>query len=601
MSPVDIKKDYIPYYPKTPTDLTYYDKMECLLITYAKQLEVYLNTYSDKTCFAIDTETTGLSYNTCEVVGISISFTDLSGIYIPIKHQYNNVDDVKSVLLKVRELLYSKKSYMFNSPFDTQMLKITMNKHDIELDTTKLNSYDVQTLVYIMDSNMRERGLKACSEHYLGRIAPSYVDTLGSVKNFVKGSYYHLGYLLPQEALEYAVNDSANTLGLANLLEPLVQAECPFIYKLDNELVRSFINYYTYQPVYINKDTMKELAKSIKIRVIEIEKKVFKKLGMFNIDSIPEKTKAFLRVGIDTKQRSENEKNKDQMIVNKDAIEELIKAHEKEIKEYYKDPEKFDEEDKAYPIGHPNRRIPYEVLALLLERSTLSKQLSTYIEKLSQSDTGYINYNLFRSETGRFTSGGSKNDFFINLNYQNLTKPKPQEYIAIHKTHPLYEKLNEPEILDYKFVPVKEYDKDKKPQPLKDESGNIIPDTDYFVEGQKQGLNVRSAITVPNSDFLYCVDKETTYIELEDLGRVLIKDLEKMDLTNLKVKTPDGYKKILNYFDSGKKQKCVLKLKDGRKITCSPEHKFLVKDIDGKIEWKMLKHIKSTDVIQETL
>ena len=65
------------------------------------------------------------------------------------------------------------------------------------------------------------------------------------------------------------------------------------------------------------------------------------------------------------------------------------------------------------------------------------------------------------------------------------------------------------------------------------------------------------------------------------------------------IKTPMGYELAHNFHYTGKRQKCVLTLKSGKKITCSPDHKFLVTQEDGKELWKPLKDILPTDSIVE--
>jgi DNA polymerase I-like protein with 3'-5' exonuclease and polymerase domains len=119
-------------------------------------------------------------------------------------------------------------------------------------------------------------------------------------------------------------------------------------------------------------------------------------------------------------------------------------------------------------------------------------------------DRGRIQYKLFHIPTGRLASGGERsvsnkaNNYYLPLNFQNLTKPHP----AIFKA----EKCEGSEcILGHKFTEVdKQYMEEHK-----DEN---------FVEGASSKLNVRSAITVPSREEWYFLSIDYAAEELLVIG-----------------------------------------------------------------------------------
>ena len=95
------------------------------------------------------------------------------------------------------------------------------------------------------------------------------------------------------------------------------------------------------------------------------------------------------------------------------------------------------------------------ILDLIQRNNSLNKALNSYVDKLTQVDECVMHYRLKGTKSGRLSSGNgskgskSKNHYYIDLNAQNLTKPKSGYYRA--------EKCSEddPEsILGWKFTPL---------------------------------------------------------------------------------------------------------------------------------------------------
>ena len=198
-----------------------------------------------------------------------------------------------------------------------------------------------------------------------------------------------------------------------------------------------------------------------------------------------------------------------------------------------------------------------------------------------------MNYKVTSStSSGRLSSGnssktkGKENKYYINLNAQNLTKPKQ----VFYKGTPSNEEGN---ILGWKFEHVPD---DYAHEHAKDE---------VIVEAGTPTTNIRKCIVAPEGRYIvsmdFCVSPETT-IELEDGAVVPITTLEN---NPQKIRTPRGYELANNFHYTGKRQKCILTLKSGKRVVCSPDHKFLVKTEKGEEVWKPLKEILPSDSVVE--
>ena len=84
---------------------------------------------------------------------------------------------------------------------------------------------------------------------------------------------------------------------------------------------------------------------------------------------------------------------------------------------------------------------------------------------------------------------------------------------------------------------------------------------------------------------------------MEDGSKITLRELgSRLEEERVKIKTPIGYREAKNFRYTGRKKKCRFKLKDGREVVCSPDHKFKVRR-EGNEIWLPLKEIKKADYI----
>ena len=181
------------------------------------------------------------------------------------------------------------------------------------------------------------------------------------------------------------------------------------------------------------------------------------------------------------------------------------------------------------------------ILELVQKNGSLNKALNSYVDKLTQVDECHMRYRLKGTKSGRLSSGnGSKSDkkknhYYIDLNAQNLTKPASGYYRA-EKCAP-----DDPEnILGWKFTAL---DNDYALSHLEEE---------YIVEGQDPGITIRGCLKAPEGK------KEFTSIPNED-------GIEQ-----------DVYE---------------LELEDGRKLQCTKNSVFKIKEETGVVSFCTLEQI----------
>ena len=259
-----------------------------------------------KTCkgikVAVDTETTGLTYQKDFIVGFSVSKSAYDGVYVPIRHQIRNITKVKEakydengnpVLTKTGKqsmhtvehyddkdnplnlpakealdilfndiMLQSPMVLLHNSAFDLNMLR------QEGYDVIKAKTFDTMCLSYIYDPEARLNALKPLTERLLGRKVQHFDEVTGGDDKF--------RYTNPEESYTYACCDTADTFGIYNVLYPMVKDLLrkspermiidgkPYnVLNEDNNLIRAFVDYYDHCEMLVDRNAAIEYKKLI--------------------------------------------------------------------------------------------------------------------------------------------------------------------------------------------------------------------------------------------------------------------------------------------------------------------------------------------------
>lgn len=455
--------------------------------------------------------------------------------------------DVKGALDLLWDLM--KKSPLcifFNLEFDVTMLK--NEGYDPIKEGIKM--FDASILTYLYDAeNKNWNNLKACAEIVLGRKPTKFEEALGGAGNF---RYVDLAQGYP-----YAGSDAFNTMGVYETLGPKVRellakakpiiidgATKPYsVYHRDNELIQAFTDYYHHVDLCVDAEAAKRYKAKAEKELATAEETIYKyfDMGSFNLSPSSKAFKEAMQskhidTGLltDTGNISYGKKGIEAMSRKLKAFKDILRgfrfidfdgnkinkrasANDLKLAEiitsYGSDMFKFKEstnyiqhlrtiedvkmdkhmlfEELKLLYKRENKKL--EILKLIQKRSSLAKALNSYIEKLTQTDTCHMHYNLKGTASGRLSSGnGSKNDkkknhYFIDLNAQNLTKPHSAFYRA-------YKSDEEGNILGWKFEMVtEEYMHEHK-------------DTEIIVEGSDPENNIRNCIVAPAGRYIASLD-----------------------------------------------------------------------------------------------
>lgn len=283
-----------------------------------------------------DTETTGLNPEEHDLVGYSYCFDGKNAYYVPVNHVTGGLGEEALDLIYER-MCNIKNVFMFNMRFDCRMMEyhgyttyrkqieesdktqeekerlfnLLSKKYYFKYDMSKVNTIDVQAMVYLVDTNVKYPSLKKSEEWYLGWKGDTFEETVGEAENFY--------YLTPEEAYKYAATDALGTLLLAKktkkyLLEArdsgTLDVKClqPLL-RFEDELTLIDINkLHEYSDYYNNmikgcEDRVREAAgKKI------VEKKKRGKVELveedYNLGSVKDKNEMFKKLNIATDKKT---------------------------------------------------------------------------------------------------------------------------------------------------------------------------------------------------------------------------------------------------------------------------------------------------------
>lgn len=340
----------------------------------------------------IDTETTGLSYLRCHVVGVCLSTgrsygkADYRGYYLPIRHLgYSKNLPIEAVISLTQHIVDNYKTAWWNRSFDFSMLE----KDGFRCPFVG-KTHDIQFMAHEMFNEEMPK-LKDFSKRLLGFQTILFGDTGASEGDF--------GNTDPEVTFLYAGADAVQTA----LLGIKIWNEYPQvhqIYSLDN-MSGEAVRLLTKTPLHLDYGFLKSEVSRCTMSLVELEQEIYGMVGyMFNVRSDREVADALSRFVTLTAKTASGAWKVDKTILG--------------------------------GLDHP-------LAKLLLQHSELSTYLNSFVKKMStwekRSQPVRLNYNLVVALTGRLSSSASTgNDYYAPMNAQNIPKVEEKLYLHEHPT-----------------------------------------------------------------------------------------------------------------------------------------------------------------------
>lgn len=465
------------------------------------------------------------------------------------EYEHNiNPKEALDVLYEV--LTGAKRVLMHNSEFDLNMLKFE------GYDIRKIRAFDNLILPYLYDPEATGMaGLKKLEKQVLGREVPEFKEVLGKkCENFAEVNPED-GYVYACCDTSGLIGVYKKMFPLVKDLLKQFKTPLTFddeVYNVmikDNQMVKMFVDYYGHCKILIDRQKALKYKENLEDEQKRVTKEIYDYfgVGIFNLARSKEfaevmaSKKVFTGIKTDKGEPSWSKAALGDMKRNITKLKDCMK-HYKEItfvdgklskvgmgfvlaqlleiygKEYFKMTSSIKELSVKGKKGEyidkklfwltvkdlylkENERA--HILDLIQKNNSLNKALNSYVDKLTQVDECIMHYRLKGTKSGRLSSGnGSKSDkrknhYYIDLNAQNLTKPKSGYYRAEECSK------DDPEgILGWKFTP------------LDDEYALSHLEEEYIVEGQDPNPTIRGCLKAPEGRYVVSLDYDAQEYKL---------------------------------------------------------------------------------------
>ena len=321
---------------------------------------------------ALDTETTGTEPMEAELVGMSFSFAENQGFYVPVPAER---EEALKIVNEFRKVFENEKSLKVGQNIKYDM--IVLQNYGVEV---KGPLFDTMVAHYVLQPELRH-GMDYLAEIYLHYQTIHIEELIG-----LKGkNQKNMRDLDPKDIYRYACEDADVTLKLKNVLEKELKendAEKLF-YEIEMPLVPVLVNIES-NGVLLDTEALKQSSEHFTAQMAAIEKEIYELAGEeFNIAS-PKQVGEILfdKLKIVDKARKSNP---GQYVTSEEVLESLRHKH--------------------------------PVVEKILEHRGLKKLLGTYIDALPlliNPRTGRVHtsFNQTVTATGRLSSS--------NPNLQNI-------------------------------------------------------------------------------------------------------------------------------------------------------------------------------------
>jgi DNA polymerase I len=244
-------------------------------------LDGWIERLNDSAQFAVDTETTSISAQRAELVGLSFSDRVGHGAYLPLTHAYPGAPTqlpCARALEKLKPLLEDRKrsKVCHNLKYDMQVLA----RYGVALAGV---DYDTMLESYVLDSTASRHDMDSLALKYLGYKTIKYEDVTGRGKAQINFSEVAI-----DQATLYAAEDADVTLRLHEHLWPRLN-EQPSLAALFREIELPLAPVLARMEtigVRIDVDMLRAQSAELGRRLLEIEREAHSAAGQpFNLDS----------------------------------------------------------------------------------------------------------------------------------------------------------------------------------------------------------------------------------------------------------------------------------------------------------------------------
>lgn len=255
-------------------------KTEYYICTSEKDLHNIINSIIKAGHVCIDTETTSENPHNAQLVGISLSWEEGKGVYIPVGHMYLGCPEqlpLNVVVSNLAPVLNDNKIKKIgqNIKYDTHILA----KYGIEFSGI---NFDTMIASYVISPGVRQHNLNFLAQQYLEHSMITYEMVTGSGAQSVTFDKIQL-----EKAAEYSCEDADITLRLRHILDTQLKKDGndKLFYELEMPLLPVLTDMER-TGIMIDVKLFRRISADFTEQLHQLEQKIFERAGMrFNLNS----------------------------------------------------------------------------------------------------------------------------------------------------------------------------------------------------------------------------------------------------------------------------------------------------------------------------
>jgi len=231
-----------------------------------------------QTRIVFDLETTSLTTNVAEIVGISFAWEDGNPVYIPVAHT-DQVEQIPlEIVLDILKPVFKKRELMIiaqNIKYDMMVLA----NYDIPINA-QIGDTMIQS--YLLDANLHRHNLDDLAMRHLEHDMIKFEDVAGKGKKQIPFSEVPIS-----EAMQYAAEGADATFQIHDILSPRIASEnLEELYEtIELPLCRTLAKMETHG-VKLDEAYLNELCDKLRIDLVHLQNTIYEQAGEeFNINS----------------------------------------------------------------------------------------------------------------------------------------------------------------------------------------------------------------------------------------------------------------------------------------------------------------------------
>ncbi|MCX7879739.1 MAG: DNA polymerase I [Ignavibacteria bacterium] len=289
-----------------------------VLVNSKELLDELISRLKSSKGFAIDTETSSLNKLTCELVGLSFSFSEHEAYYVPVYEDFqsskessfsvnekeHNFDLFSTELTeeKVKEIKLFEDSYNPKKGFSVRFLLTILKNYleneqiekygqNIKFDSYILRRYGVEIKPIVFDTMVASYLLNPDEQHNLDALSRKWLSydpiSISSLIGERKSKQISMRELSPEQVKDYACEDADLVYQLTNILRQELKKEglTNLAENIEFPLIEVLCQI-EWNGVFVSSEILRSISYTLKEQVRQVEEAIFREAGQkFNLDS----------------------------------------------------------------------------------------------------------------------------------------------------------------------------------------------------------------------------------------------------------------------------------------------------------------------------